>query len=631
MKNTKVVISCGPIPARLDSVKFITNRFKGGLAFKTAAHLIEALYDVTIVKWEFTSLPENSLWEKDNVHIVNVKDVFDYYNWFADNSGYYHAFIMAAAVANLTPSAPFPGKFPSHKFAVGESFDLQFEIAPRAIDIIKKINPRACLIGYKLFDGSYDELIDAARLTQKESKANIVFANTPAEAKNKKYAVMADNTVLPVSFDEHIALIFQAIEAQYFETIVSPLTCEEQENPHIREALATVKMFEQTFKNGFGTVAVPVYPCFKPPCAHIFATTSRGHNGEPVIVRSVDFENLKIYASGKATLNAPTLAMAVLKSHGDAIIVHRHDDDPLFQPDCAPTSIDASINSYRFPGTIGETAEIERLLNNPANKRIKLFHHGDIRILPIKSIDWNEYYQEFPDKYFGTPSDMQTVIDDHIGTETLEIGGNQHVDAKYAYDKFVPAQNAINLEWQDIKQMSFNLIFARNAVNYLSKPELLELLIRCKRFIANTFASVPTEKITDKEAAIYHDGKILHTLRLSDDNIRRHSFYAYTLDDYKQLAYDAGLVLSTKTYGKNSILLNFIRPKKQLYEVDEKGIVNQLSVMSCGIAPAGGILVAAVSPHDAQIRANEYKNGKRPLRTAYNVTGFDYPIKNCVI
>ena len=28
-----IVISCGPIPARLDSVKFITNRFKGGLAF----------------------------------------------------------------------------------------------------------------------------------------------------------------------------------------------------------------------------------------------------------------------------------------------------------------------------------------------------------------------------------------------------------------------------------------------------------------------------------------------------------------------------------------------------------------------------------------------------------------------
>lgn len=45
----KVVISCGPIPARLDSVKFITNRFRGGLAFRTANYLIERNYDVTIV------------------------------------------------------------------------------------------------------------------------------------------------------------------------------------------------------------------------------------------------------------------------------------------------------------------------------------------------------------------------------------------------------------------------------------------------------------------------------------------------------------------------------------------------------------------------------------------------------
>ena len=28
----KVVISAGPIPAQLDPVKFITNKFKGGLA-----------------------------------------------------------------------------------------------------------------------------------------------------------------------------------------------------------------------------------------------------------------------------------------------------------------------------------------------------------------------------------------------------------------------------------------------------------------------------------------------------------------------------------------------------------------------------------------------------------------------
>ena len=54
-KNDKnVLISVGPIPARLDSVKFITNRFKGGLALKTANFLALNECNVTILKWKFT-------------------------------------------------------------------------------------------------------------------------------------------------------------------------------------------------------------------------------------------------------------------------------------------------------------------------------------------------------------------------------------------------------------------------------------------------------------------------------------------------------------------------------------------------------------------------------------------------
>ena len=44
--NNVVVVSCGPIPAKLDSVKYVTNRFKGGLSFKTAKYLIDNDYNV---------------------------------------------------------------------------------------------------------------------------------------------------------------------------------------------------------------------------------------------------------------------------------------------------------------------------------------------------------------------------------------------------------------------------------------------------------------------------------------------------------------------------------------------------------------------------------------------------------
>ena len=214
----KIVISAGPIPARLDSVKFITNRFKGGLAMKTATYLAEwPDNEVTLVVWKFTDI---SAVNKELFHeIVFVSDVFEYFNWFAGHANDYDAFVMAAAVANLTPVSPYEGKFPSHNYKPGDEFDIRFMIAPRAIDEIKRRNPRACLIGYKLFDAQTDEeLIDIARHTLEDSKANIIFANTPKDAKTRKIALMQDGSAVVYDFDQHMALINRAIWQQYYTT-----------------------------------------------------------------------------------------------------------------------------------------------------------------------------------------------------------------------------------------------------------------------------------------------------------------------------------------------------------------------------------------------------------------------------
>lgn len=546
----KVVISCGPIPARLDSVKFITNRFKGGLAFKTAEHLIsQKKYDITIVKWKHTPLPDSPwpskpFWQQDGVHVVDVEDVFDYYNWFSVSAAKYDAFVMAAAVANLTPSHPFKGKFPSHKYAVGEKFPIEFEIAPRAIDVIKKKNPRACLIGYKLFDAATDEeLVDIARHTLADAKANIIFANTPATAKSRKLAVMPDNTVLPCSFFEHLQLICRAIDAAYFRTEIVPLTTEEAAEPAIRTALATVRMFEKTFANGFGTVAVPVE-------GHVntFATTSRGHKGEPVIVRNVDFEEGVVYASGKATLNAPTLAGALAQTYVDTILVHRHDDDPLFDRSAA----DFTMAEYLFPGTLEEAYAVTKAFAR-GNRRVRLLRHGDISIRPILGVDWERYYKDFPERYFGIPEAMQEIIDKYADWEALEVGCNEFACTKYAYDPYVNAKNAINLSWDEVTKMWFALVVAKNCVNYLTAEELRTLVERTDRFVANTFLKAPEEKITADEAAVLipdsSGERVSHTLRLKDDSIIRHGFWARSKEDYESIG------LTVTPYGKNSALL----------------------------------------------------------------------------
>lgn len=209
-KTRKVVISAGPIPARLDPVKFITNKFKGGLALKTAQYLAsQPDFDVTLVMW---SGADKSRVPEGLKELAVVDDVFEYYDWFVANARSYHAFVMAAAVANLTPVKPYDQKFPSHLYKPGEEFDIRFMIAPRAIDAVKQLNPQACLIGYKLYDEPDDDkLAEIARHTLDDARANVIFANHPATAKEKKIAVTPDGSAVPMDFTQHLEFMAHAI------------------------------------------------------------------------------------------------------------------------------------------------------------------------------------------------------------------------------------------------------------------------------------------------------------------------------------------------------------------------------------------------------------------------------------
>ena len=550
-----VVVSAGPIPARVDSVKFITNRFKGGLALKTAHELARLGHNVTVVAWQYTDIPDDLMERPDRTgirNVVRVMDVFEYYDWFVANAMNYDAFVMAAAVANLTPVKPCEGKFPSHLYKPGDEFDIRFMIAPRAIDAIKPINPRACLIGYKLFDAKTDqELVDIARHTLADAKANVIFANTPATAKSKKLAVMPDNSVIPCDFDQHVRLIEQAITANYYHTEIKPLDESQEKNPDIREALATVQMFEHTF-NGFGTVAVPVRG--EPD---MFATTARGHSGRPVIVYRVDDGNQTVYASGKATLNAPALNAMLnrRKDRNGYVVVHRHDDDPNF--DLGERYHQAS--GYQFPGTLTELmcvlgAPDPACPNEPDT--IQVPHHGYLKSIPIGPVDWDKYHDVFPEKYFTTPEAMEEQIRQVESTMavTLEIGCNKNTTATYAYDKYVRAEGVVNLTWEQIMAMRFDMVYIRNALNYLSMDEIAAIAGRCDKFIANTFVEAPEVKITDREVSVCaygEDGsrRVRHTLRLPGDGIVRHEFNAPDASEYRKLGFD--LI----PYGRNSMLV----------------------------------------------------------------------------
>lgn len=79
------------------------------------------------------------------------------------------------------------------------------------------------------------------------------------------------------------------------------------------------------------------------------------------------------------------------------------------------------------------------------------------------------------------------------------------------------------------------------------------LINAADRFVANTFLQAPQEKVTSEEAAVLVSrpmgAAISYTLRLKDDSIARHEFWARTREDYEAMG------LKVTPYGKNSALL----------------------------------------------------------------------------
>lgn len=523
-----IMISAGSIPDRPDSAKSVTGMAGNGLALKTAGYLAkQSGFDVTLVMWERADkvgVP------KDIHELVTVRDTSEYYGWVTANASNFDAFIMAAGVADQEP--------------VHTSEDTS-----RAIGAIKPRNPRCCLIGYELLDEPDDgRLIEAARHTLAGARANIIFAGRPDGAKSRQIAVTADGSAFPCDFDEHLALAAKAIRQEYFISDVTPLSEREAADADIQEALAAVAMYERTFPE-YGTIGVPVKDH---PGA--FATTSRGHRSGPVLVRWIDGAAGYVVASGKATLNAPVLGQ-VLKDHGwTGVVVHRHFDDPMADPAICENAKQRGFTAgdYVFPGTVSEYDAAKTATVGGQTKWLQPYH-GYVTWRPVMPVDWDRYRELFPKRYLSMNPDMLAAVKRFRdqGQDVLEIGGNRQPAGNLSYDPYTEPdpEYARPVSHGELVSRTWPCVVCFNAVNYLTIPELCEILAHSDLFMANTFREAPDIKITGEEYAMLREGTVRHGLRLPDDSLMRHTFHAYTREDFETLG------LECRDYGKNSMLV----------------------------------------------------------------------------
>ncbi len=341
MKN--ILVTGGPVHAHLDSVKIITNRFRGGLMADIAEQLVELGAEVTYL---CPSLPGMKVpAAHGRMTLLGHTGFDDYRRQVAELAPSMDGVVLGAAVANLIPAKPWQGKFPSHDYKPGDIVPIDFLVSPRVIDEVKRVAPKAHLFGFKLLSGvSNKELIRAAYGIVLEAKATAVIAND-TDNLQQKFAVTKERGVHPLKQGDVASWIMELLADEYYSTDTA------QNFPYnvdvtLERAVKLVEEYKDRFtqvEGGlvFGTVAVR-----RPRKKLCFVTTARGKREleKFAYVDGVSHKKRKVYsAGGKASLNAPLLATCFANPEVD-YIVHYHEQVPGL-----PTY------AYAPPGTVRDS------------------------------------------------------------------------------------------------------------------------------------------------------------------------------------------------------------------------------------------------------------------------------------
>jgi len=180
-------------------------------------------------------------------------------------------------------------------------------------------------------------------------------------------------------------------------------------------------------------------------------------------------------------------------------------------------------------------------------------------------IDWVKYSDLYPDRYIKkskideeTQNIVLKLINNSFnkkyngvsGLKTLDIGGNVNGTESlkgtkcFFLDPFIKKPNWYykQVDWVDLVDLKykFNIIVAKNSLNYLTESELKiipKVLKKGGTFIANTFIH-PREidreftnsktGVKGREKTIFKKGKIYHYLHVGD-NVIEHSFFHYDI------------------------------------------------------------------------------------------------------
>lgn len=216
LRDKKFLISAGGTYEEIDSVRGITNRSSGKMGLEIAKEAFIRGADVTVVTGRM------------EVHVpkvfkrVRVESTEEMKGEIIKMLPENDVFVSAAAVSDFTVEKTSSGK--ANKISSEEDLTLNLKLAPKILNLVKKINPKIFLVGFKAeYNVTEDELVFLARNRIKSSGADFIVANDVSvegagfgSDKNQVIIVDGDTFTVPLTSKTEIA---QKIIAKIFDMI----------------------------------------------------------------------------------------------------------------------------------------------------------------------------------------------------------------------------------------------------------------------------------------------------------------------------------------------------------------------------------------------------------------------------
>ena len=353
----KILISCGQIPGKVDSINYLGNGSNGHWAFSMATMFMIG-NEITILKWTKTKI-SGAIRFSSSIHIIDVDDVHAYYDYIDTHQ--FDVYMLAAEVPKLIPAMSMEkSPLPIMELLSGmknPGISIPYVPSPRAIDIVKKNWPKATLIGFKLFNDSIseNEFINDGFKILYDAHATAIISFDPGEEREKKKTILLpDASIQRLEWMDSINFIRRIINLRRYKTEVYSMSpVEDRIKKELQNLLDQIK--ETKYGYTFGTVSLK-------DGGNIIATT-RGKRGS-YWGKNMDVDNSTFTLKGdEMTPNIPMLNLLYNMTPGYPIILHGHRMLP-----------NVKTLPYYFDGTT-ETIENYKLVER-GDRFINIETHG---------------------------------------------------------------------------------------------------------------------------------------------------------------------------------------------------------------------------------------------------------------